>query len=531
MHDTDNNHLFIFVVVSFDWSLRNNGTLQARGYKCDTAYLSSDDVWDITDIQLGNAVCGFVTIQPYLENSNNDVRFGLQASTPFVAQTNYTGFVRTRSNIRDPFLENNIGFTNIPISIRAPILSLGIPTAVTITPGEELVYRIDDVPSDKTLIATLTTTATNAYHNLFLRYNNPPTGFNFDAFSKYSLSLNQTAVVRNTRAGEYYLRIESIGYRNEPYQIEVLVKIARFEILNISPTVATFMGNITIRFSGTVFSNFLQAELIHETTNQVFTALQVYWFTSEDIYATFNASALPRGVFIVQLIDQQTRSIAQLNNSFTITEGLPGHLSVQVRPPRPLRAGSPGMITVTIENDGSSDLLIPMMILQTGGSSVIRLLHESGSADSTTQYNFIPVPNNGPGGILRPGDIVQLEFEITPRDDFIGSDQLTLSYIQNLNDSHFYINKRDQLKPPHISTPIWEVIWDNFIESVGTTWGSLNQRVSEMATQFSLSKQRVFDINNLIDYQLGISYGLLSGRMLAFHNNVSTYMRFSYLYG
>jgi hypothetical protein len=506
-------------VVAFDWSLRNNGTLQARGYKCDTAYLSSDDIWDITDIQLGNAVCGFVTIQPYLDNSNNDVRLGLQASTPFVAQTNYTGFVRTRSNIRDPSLENNIGFTSIPISIRAPILSLGSPTVVTITPGEELVYRIDDVPSDKTLIATLTTTTVSAYHNLFLRYQNPPTGFNFDAFSKYSLSLNQTAVVRSTRAGEYYIRIESIGYRNEAYQIEVLVKIATFEILDISPNVATFLGNITIGFSGTVFSNFLQAELIHEITTQVYTALEVYWFTSEDAYATFNASALPSGVFMVRLIDLQTGSIAQLNNSFTITEGLPGHLSVQVRPPRPLRAGSPGMITVAIENDGNSDLLIPLMILQTGGSSVVRHVHESDSADPTTQYNFIPIPNNGPGGILRPGEIVQLEFEVTPMDDFVGSDQLTLSYIQNLNDSHFYINQRDQLKPPHISAPIWDVIWYNFIESVGTTWGSLNQRISEMVTQFSLSKQRVFDINTLIDYQLGISYGLLAGRMLTFHNN------------
>lgn len=505
----------IIVVVAFDWNLRNNGTVQAHGYKCDTAYLSSDNVWDITDLQLGNALCGFVTIQPHLGNSNNDLRLGLQASTPFVAQTNYTGFVRTRSNIRDPSLENNIGFTNIPLSIRAPILSLGSPTVVTITPGEELVYRIDDIPSDKTLIATLTTTASSAYHNLFLRYKYPPTGFNFDAFSKYSLSSNQTTVLRNTRAGEHYLRIESVGYRSEPYQIEVLVKIARFEILSISPDVATFLGNVTIRFSGTVFSNFLQAELVHEATNLVSTALEVYWFTSEDAYATFDASALPSGIFTARLVDLQTGSNAQLNNSFTIVEGLPGHLSVQVRPPRPLRAGSSGMITVTIENDGNSDLLVPLMILQTGGSSFVRLLHESVSADSSIQYNFIPIPSDGPGGILRPGEIVQLEFEVTPQDNFVGSDRLTLSYVQNLDDSHFYFNKKDQLKPPHISTTIWDVIWDNFIESVGTTWGSLNQRISEVATQLSLSKQRVFDINSLIDYQLGISYGLLSGRIVS----------------
>ena len=120
-------------------------SLPARAYKCDTAYLSEDEVWDIGDLQLGSAQCSNIHIQPFEGDSPNEVSFQQVITAPFVAQQNYTGFVRTRSNLRDPSLRNNIGITSTPLSIRAPSLALGIPAEITLTPGEQLVYRIDGV--------------------------------------------------------------------------------------------------------------------------------------------------------------------------------------------------------------------------------------------------------------------------------------------------------------------------------------------------------------------------------------------------
>ena len=496
--------------MTFNWNLRNNGTLQARGYKCDTVYLSGDEKWDITDFQLGSPLCGTIDIEAYDGTSLNDESFRLTLSTPFITQQDYSGIVRTRSNIRDPSLENNIGFTSMPLSISAPSLTLDTLTMIMLSPGEERVYKIDGIPSEETLIATLTTSDKISYHDLFLRHESPPTGFNFDAFSKRALSYNQTVTVRNTRLGTYYLRIESSGMGSDPYQVEVLVKIARFEILTISPLTAAPLDNVTIFFSGTVFSYFVQAELVHES-GETHPAISAYWFNSEEVYATFNATALPVGMYSARLVDQDSGSIAQLNNSFRISEGMPGQLSAFLRPPRPLRAGASGRVSISIQNVGNTDLLIPVMTLQSDGNALFRQLDESSPTDYVSEYNFIPLPDTGPGGILPPGAFAQLEFEVIPRGGFVGREPLQLSYARVLTQPHAYVDRRDDLKPPEIPDSVWDIIWNNFLESVGTTWGSFNQRISEIANQFSLCQKKVFSIQELVDYQLRVAYGILSG--------------------
>jgi len=92
-------------------------------------------------------------------------------------------------------------------SMLAPTLLLDNPTPIDLETGDETVYKIENIPGERTLVATLSVNGVVVYHDLFLRHRKPPTGYDYDAFSQKALSSNQTAVVRNTRAGTYYLRI------------------------------------------------------------------------------------------------------------------------------------------------------------------------------------------------------------------------------------------------------------------------------------------------------------------------------------
>ena len=58
-------------------------------------------------------------------------------ATPFIAQQDYSGIVRTRSNVRDPNLENNVKSTVMPLSVNAPTLLLDIPTSIGLEAGSE----------------------------------------------------------------------------------------------------------------------------------------------------------------------------------------------------------------------------------------------------------------------------------------------------------------------------------------------------------------------------------------------------------
>ena len=524
----------LYAAVTFHWNLRNIGTLPASAYKCDTVYLSEDDIWDVGDLQLGSAQCGMIEIQPYEGDQLNDLSVQQSLLTPFVAQHNYTGIVRTRSNIRDPSLDNNIGIADIPLSISAPSLILGVPAIINLTPGDEMVYRIDRVPSEETLIATLTTTETVAFHDLFLRYRNPPTGFNFDAISKISLSYDQRATVRHTRPGTYYLRVKSNGRGSSPYQVEVTVKIAQFEILATAPEMGASLGNITIQFSGTVFGYNIRGELMHEKSRKMYRAMRTYWFSSEDVYATFDGTKLPEGMYSPRLQNLDTGSVSEMKSSFCIREGIPGRMTVDINTPGSLRAGDSARVPIVIRNTGNTDINIPTLVLGTGnGSSIVSMPDrpitvrrpptpdpsqpptpdpQPPDPEPVQQEERIPMPPNGPGGMLPPKREAKDDTVIKPYRIRGGRDKFDVCDSGNSKSKHPYADQRDDLQPPDVPEGTFDMVWDNFMESVGPSWDTLNQRMSEVATEMSLAHQRMpCNTRDLVDFQLRIADGLLSG--------------------
>lgn len=500
--------------INFEWDIRNNGSLQAVGYKCDSIYLSEDNVWDISDHEIGNPQCASLSIGPYNNDNRNDLNYARSTMVPFIAQQDYYGIVRTRTNIRDPNLLNNIGITETLVEINAPSVTLDIPSTLTLVPNDVQVFKVDDVPEEKTLICTLKTGESTVYHELFLRHNEPPTGYEFDAFSQLALSSSQRAVVRHSRSGTYYIRVESSfsGAQNVQYSAELLIKVAQFEILDISPFVAAPLGNVTIQITGTEFGYSLSASLINSASHVEYTSSRVYWFNSESVYATFDISGAEYGNYSVQLTSTKSGTFTCLNNSFSIIQGIAGQLSVNIIPPRALRSGDIGEVNILLQNTGNVDLLAPLLSLKTGRNAGLRLVDSINPIDFSSQLYFIGLPLNGPGGILLPGATSELTFQIAPVNSrFTGRVSMQLETYNNGSEPHDYINQKSSLKPQAIPIEIWGVIWNNFLSSVGTTRQSFQQRISEIASELSLTGRKVYSVNEIVNYQLRVAYGLLSG--------------------
>lgn len=506
----------LFTALNFEWDLRNNGSLDAIGYKCDTVYLSEDDKWDITDLQVGDTQCGTIQVQAFEGNPANDESFSQSVATPFLAQQDYTGIVRTRTNIQDLNLENNIGLSDTQLTIIAPSLVLDNPTEITLNPSEQVVFRVDNVPVEETLVATVITLSPgddSPFHDIFLRFGQPPTGAEHDAFSQNARSTDQRAVVRNTKMGTYYIRIESFGRETQPYQISVLVKIARFEILGLEPSEASPLGNVTLRFSGTLFGNNLQASLVRDAIPaMICNALKYYWFSSEEVYATFDMSTIELGNYTATLTNGLTGSSVNISNSFRVAEGIPGQLSVSVRRPGALRAGTTGRLEISIQNSGNTDILTPMMTLQSQGNVRLHYLDESNAAPPTSEVFFLPLPSRGPAGIIPPGGTAHVIFQVIPNAGFSGREAIQLSYIEEDEEPHVYVNSRDSLRPTDVPEEIWDEIWLNFLESMGTVWATFHRRVSEVATEYSLAQKKVYSIDEIVNYQLRLAYGYLTGK-------------------
>ena len=143
----------------------------------------------------------------------------------------------------------------------------------------------------------------------------------------------------------------------------------------------------------------------------------------------------------------------------------------------------------------------------------MRQLDESISTNYATEVNFLPLPTKGPGGILPPGASSQIYFDVIPRAGFEGRDIVRFSHIQDTQKSepHAYLEQKSELKPPDVPENVWEFIWQNFLNSVGKTWGSLHERVSKIVTELSLVQKKVFSIDEIISYQLQVANGFLTG--------------------
>ena len=493
----------------------NNGTLNARGYKCDSIYLSKDDIWDISDQRVGRPLCEYVSLSGI--NTADSIPpmgsvFNTMEATPFVAQDDYVCIVRSRTNIRDPNLDNNIGLTMNRLSISAPTLPLGIPTTVSIGPDNQLLYKIEDVPGESALMVTLKTTSEDAgFHDLFLRHRDPPTGSLHDAYSQRSMSYNQSAVVQSTKPGTYYLRIDSFGRSLSQYQILLEARIAAFGITSISPRSAAPLGNVTLRVSGTLIENKFEASLIDISTSSVIAAHTVYWFSSVEVYATFDLVNVSYGIYTVQIYNIRSNEYTQLRNALQIAVGVPGQVTTSIDGPSVLTRGRSTVATVLVHNSGNTDLRTPIMFARSNREDVrISYVDKGRLTAYRTDVTFLPLTVRGPTGIIPPGETTRVIFSILPsRFDQSIDFRLSISYLDEdqMNNTHIYIQMRDSLKPPDISNESWEVMWNTFVNTTGTTWGSLIERFSALSNELSMADQRISSVDDLVNFQLRSAQG------------------------
>ena len=483
--------------------------------------LSEDDVWQINDVSVGNPSCAFVSLEPYNGGSNPDKQYTIDSKVPLIARSSYRSIVKTRSNIRDLHLENNIGVGTKSMNITFPELSLGGCVTVTLQPKKRVAYIVGNVPESGTLVLTSTVSVkpSSAVHELYVRNNKPATAYNYDASSKFVLSADQKAVVSAARPGDNYVLMERtdtpIGDSASDVTSQLCAKLAKFEIVRVTPASAAPLGQVTLHLEGTLFSEDLEVKLINiSDASQKITASRVYRLSSTDAYASFNTLGWPVGsTFHLEMTDISTGRLTRLTDSFKVTDGIPGKLQVSAKLPRALRPIETGLITVDYQNNGNTDILSPMLLLRTSGIAELSLVQEGKPSESYSQtILFLGTSLKGPAGILSPGGYGRAVFRARNRGDEIGSARIQLQVLGDSDKPHPFVNSSDDFKPSHLAPNLWEPVWQNFLFSVGNTRKSLQKRLSSASSLLSTSGRRINSVDNLVDYQLNIANGKMLGK-------------------
>ena len=510
-----------FSDITVSWKIRNNGSRPAEGYKCDTVYLSQDELWQIEDVRIGKPICSYVTLNPYNAGANKDTAYSITSELPLTSLGAYRSLVKTRSNILDQNHQNNIAIGPKHLNVSFPRLPLDACINVTLKPGEDSSFIVDNVPDDKTLIVTINSNIADAFHELFVRHSKPATAYQYDGGPKFALSADQEVVIPETIAGEYYVlmrRYDTSSSAQTNKTSKLCARLAKFEISRIFPNQVAPLGNTTLRFEGTLFGQKLEAFLMNAPADEnLIRAEHVYRMSSTEVYATFITTNLTIGTtFHVKLVNAESKEEALLERALVITRGEPGRLETHVDFPEVLLVESLGVITLSYENVGDTDILCPLLSLTvSGGQTQFRPVQtDKQAAQFTSDVMFLAQPMQGPGGILPPKAYGEIVFDTKSGGSEEAQETYRVQMLLEGDEPHAYINSSKDLKPEFLSDELWSPVWNNFLVSVGRSASSFQRRMSAVSTLLSMSGRRVNLLTDLVQFQLDMANGKLSGRFV-----------------
>ncbi|NEQ47521.1 MAG: hypothetical protein F6K00_29855 [Leptolyngbya sp. SIOISBB] len=256
-------------------------------------------------------------------------------------------------------------------------------------------------------------------------------------------------------------------------------------------------GRTTIVLAGQNFTTDNQVKLVAADGAER-SASNVTWVSDTELWATFDLSDLAPGKYDVAIADGPSTVVEA--NAFTVTDGPAGDVQVSVRP-----VGN-GLAEVTYTNVGQTDVVAPLFRI-TGTNFQLQFRTES-EGQSTNPSSSPPqflglglgTGDEGPAGILAPGESGQFVFAYTPEQN--GLISLTAEPVPADEVIDWDVVK-DSAREDYefIDDAAWEVIWNRLTASLGDTFGEYQAALADTATYLSQIGQPVDDIGQLFAFE------------------------------
>jgi hypothetical protein len=343
--------------VHVAWTVMNVGVNPANGSWSDTAYLSGDAVWDISDRPIGRFLFSGTVVPGDSYNAT------LDASLPPATPGTYRIIVR--SDIFDDITEsddlNNTTTSADFLQVTVPELQLGVPLAALLSTGEDQLYQVT-VPQGQTLRVKITSPNPAAANELYLRYNALPSGTTHDAAYPGALQANQIAVVPSTTAGIYYVLVHGQSEPAANTAVTIEADLLPFEITDVLPDKGGDSRYVTTTILGAQFDPQAIVKLVRPGFAE-YEPASYQVMDKTRIIAIFDLTNAPHGLYDVEVINPDgTRAVAPYR--YLVEQALAPDISLALGGPRVVWAGNSGLYGFTLTSRTNVD--IPYVQFQYG---------------------------------------------------------------------------------------------------------------------------------------------------------------------
>ncbi len=466
--------------ITVTWQVTDQGPSNAPGNWQDSVYLSPTATITARSILLGAV--------PHMGGLAASASYNgtLAAAVPALPQGFYYVLVQVDSlfQVPDPNRANNtLAAITGQLQVTVPTLTLGTALSDSFTAADQDHYYQVTVPAGGALTVALQSTASGGATALYVSQGTLPTPYNAQEAADAANAPDQTVTVPQVlTAGTYYVLAHSVsgnaataGYTLTATQGNALT------ISAISSYAGGNAGNVTIEIDGTNFTPTATASLTLGGTT--ISAAAIDFASASQLFATFNLTGDAAGSYTLKV--QQAAQSATAAATFTVVAApSPALLNVVLIAPQFIRSGRTGTIVITYSNPTTNDMAAPLLDIASTNAKVFFSTPDDPN-DYTQDAQVLAVAPSGPAGILRPGQSGQLTLALLS-DDTIDGDSLPVQLSQiEAGQTIDWASQEASLQPANIPTAAWNVIFGNFLATVGSTTDSYNAALAQAATYLS----------------------------------------------
>ena len=335
--------------------------------------------------------------------ANQQQACSLSGSLTGIAEGNY--YVIVKANIlnalNESSYENNICVSMLTTEVGFPLLTIGEQVDRSMTSDQYIYYKLQVGPEyeGQTLSCTLTTTEQQVANGLYLSHETVPTLSQYD-FGKYAPYAQEIEIlIPSLEQGDYYLLAKGSTQNSSLQQIHIATSIINFEILHIDADHGSNTGSITTKVTGAKFDSIMDFRLVQG--GEYLPAEKVFFSNSTETYTTFDLVDMPAGTYAMEA-ELPGGIITIKGEAFTIEEGLPAELAVNIVAPSSVRRGNTFPVNIEYGNIGTTDLNVSGFVVVSRNGHPIGFTSDE-LAEGLTERVFSTAEDNGNPDVLRPG--------------------------------------------------------------------------------------------------------------------------------
>lgn len=415
-----------YTANSVRWHVRNNSSNRAKGISVDGIYISKNPVYDSSAVLIG------------LKNKNLDMPAASADTLSFapvisnIPEGNYFILVRTDllHSIHETDKTNNDGVTAKPVYVSVKELKLDETVTDSMSVPKYYKLHIPDSLMGATVLLTLKSEDSLTQRNeMYVGGGYIPSVIRSDYKFGTQNYGNQDILIADISEPLYYIAVQPVSKPAQKQNISLHAVKLPFAVLMAQTNRGGNGGNVTVKLSGSLFTDSMNARLSNGAT--VIHATRVYFVNSTVVYATFPLQGKPLGVYDV-ILTKTDLSEAVLHHGFSIVNpdngglyatgmntgpngpgtqpgcdpgapaGLNSQLVTELVVPEKVFAGWPFVVQINYSNPTNMDIPVQTKVLYNDYNVPMAFSKES-LQDGTASLHIEISESDGPPGVIRAG--------------------------------------------------------------------------------------------------------------------------------